>query len=150
MKIAAWSSKALKVAGASLGALFLMGLGFQSVEWISSRVLATSVERAHRAIGSLRAGMSRPDVERGLASMAPALTRLARLQAGVWSSHFMYTVSEACYVTLEFHDDRLIGVAVSDANQPGHCPGAPPDWRRDEHSSRPSGRTGATASVLGA
>jgi hypothetical protein len=41
----------------------------------------------------------------------------------------MYTVTEVCYVSLVFEDDRLLGVNISDANQPGHCPGAPPDWQ---------------------
>jgi hypothetical protein len=121
--------KAFKVVAVSFGLLVLVGLGLQGVEWVSSKVLAKGVERVHRAVGSLRAGMRRGDVEHALAS-APALSRPQQLDSGAWSSHFMYTVTEACYVSLVFEDDRLVGVNISDANQPGHCPGAPPDWQR--------------------
>jgi hypothetical protein len=136
--------KALKAAAVLLGLAVLGVLGLQGAEWVSSKVLASGVERVHRAVGSLRAGMRRPDVERALASLAPALSRPSRLDSGVLSSHFKYTATEACYVTMIFKDDQLVGVSVSDANQPGHCPRAPPDWHRDEHLDRPSGPSGTT------
>ncbi len=123
---------ALVLAGVMAAALVLAG-----VDWATGKILAPRVERTFRAVALLRPGMERADVERVLAVNAPHLMKPSEIGPGIWSAHFSYTLMEACYITLEFGNARLVGVGMSDANQPGHCPGAPVDWDVAEGHARP-------------
>jgi hypothetical protein len=100
----------------------------EALELVARRLLMPRVHRVFHAVGLLGPGMDRAGMELVLTTNAPHLALPRKMAADTWSTHFSYTVMEACYVTLRFREGRLASVHMSDANQPGHCPGSPHDW----------------------
>jgi hypothetical protein len=115
---------------ALLGAIILVGVGLQGVNWLSVLVLKGRLEAQYTIVRQLHKGMLHEDVLRLIAEhSSPHLSERAFPDGGItiWTQ---YSLMDACYTTLQFNRGALVSTRTSGEDAPtDYCPGAPADIR---------------------